>query len=220
MMAMKLVSVNVGLPREVTWEGKTVKTGIFKEAVPGRVALHSLNLDGDGQADLVAHGGPDKAVYAYPAEHYDYWRAELPDTSLPWGAFGENLTTEGLREEEINIGDQMRIGSAIMVVTQPRGPCHKLAIRLGRPDVVDRFLSSGRSGFYLAVLQEGEIGAGDAIEVIRRDENAVTVADINRLRTQDMQDIDMLRRAAQVEALAHDLRSRFLQRIAELAQAP
>ena len=215
---MKLVSVNVGLPREVTWEGKTVKTGIFKEPVPGRIALRYHNLDGDGQADLAAHGGPDKAVYAYPAEHYDYWCAELPDIPLPWGAFGENLTTEGLREEEINIGDQLRIGSALVVVTQPRGPCHKLAMRLGRPDIVGRFLASGRSGFYLAVLQEGEIEAGDAIEVIRRDENNVTVADINRLRAQDTQDLDMLRRAVQVGALAHSLRSHFLQRIAELTR--
>ncbi len=217
---MRLISVNVGLPREVTWEGKTVKTGIFKEPTPGRIALRYLNLDGDGQADLAAHGGPDKAVYAYPSEHYVYWHAELPGIPLPWGAFGENLTTEGLREEEINIGDQLRIGSAIMVVTQPRGPCHKLDIRLGQPGIVGRFLSSGRSGFYLAVLQEGEVEAGDAVQVIACDENAITVADINRLRAQDMQDLDMLRRAVQVGALAHSLRSQFLQRIAELTHTP
>ena len=215
---MKLVSVNVGLPREVTWGGKAVRTGIFKEPASGRVALRKLNLDGDGQADLSAHGGPDKAVYAYPAEHYATWRAELPDISLPWGALGENLTTEGLREEEVNIGDQLRIGSAVVMVTQPRRPCYKLAMRLGRLDIADRFLASGRSGFYLAVLQEGEIEAGEVIEVLRRDENAVTVADINRLRAQDTQDLDMLRRAVQVGALAHSLRNHFLQRIAELTR--
>jgi MOSC domain-containing protein YiiM len=218
--AMKLVSVNVGLPREVIWEGKAVRTGIFKEPASGRVALRKLNLDGDGQADLSAHGGPDKAIYAYPAEHYDIWRAELPGISLPWGAFGENLTTEGLREEEVNIGDQLRIGSAVVMVTQPRRPCYKLAMRLGRPDIADRFLSSGRSGFYLAVLQEGEIEAGEAIEVLRRDENAVTVADINHLHAQDMHNLDLLRRAAQVGALPPNLRSRFLQQIAELTHTP
>jgi MOSC domain-containing protein YiiM len=139
---------------------------------------------------------------------------------LPWGAFGENLTTEGLREEEVNIGDQLRIGSAVVVVTQPRRPCYKLAMRLGRPDIVDRFLASGRSGFYLAVLHEGEVEAGMAVEVLRRDENAVTVADINRLHAQDVQNLDLLRRAAQVEALPPSLRSHFLRQIAELTRTP
>jgi MOSC domain-containing protein YiiM len=217
---MKLVSVNVGLPRDVTWEGKAVKTGIFKKPVSGRVALRKLNLDGDGQADLSAHGGPNKAVYVYPAEHYDAWRAELPGIHLPWGAFGENLTTEGLREEEVNIGDQLRIGSAVVMVTQPRRPCNKLAMRLGRPDIADRFLASGRSGFYLAVLQEGEIEAGETIEVLKRDESAVTVADINRLFAQDTPDLEALQRAAQVGALPPSLRSRFLRQIAELARTP
>jgi MOSC domain-containing protein YiiM len=152
----------------------------------------------------------------YPAEHYDAWRAELPGIHLPWGAFGENLTTEGLREEEVNIGDQLRIGSAVVMVTQPRRPCYKLAMRLGRPGIADRFLASGRSGFYLAVLQEGEIEAGEAIEVLKRDENAVTVADINRLYAQDTPDLETLQRAAQVGALPPSLRSRFLRQIAEL----
>jgi MOSC domain-containing protein YiiM len=160
---MKLLSVNVGLPREVSWKGKTVMTGIFKEPVQGRVMVRSLNLDGDGQADLTVHGGVDKAVYAYPVEHYDYWRQELPDTDLPWGMFGENLTIEGVLEQGVNIGDRFRMGTAAVMVTQPRMPCYKLGIKFGRTDIVKRFLDSQRSGFYFSVrsnckrcLQVGE----------------------------------------------------------------
>ncbi|MBI2115875.1 MAG: MOSC domain-containing protein, partial [candidate division NC10 bacterium] len=161
---MKLISVNVGLPREVVYKGKTVKTGIFKEPVPGRVQVHRLNLDGDRQADLSVHGGPSKAVYAYPSEHYGYWRQELPGMDLPWGMFGENFTTEGLLEDLVNIGDRFRVGSAEVMVTEPRLPCYKLGVKFGREDIVKRFLQSGRTGFYVAVLQEGEVGAGDGIE--------------------------------------------------------
>lgn len=139
---MKLISVNVGLPREVTWNGKTVTTGIFKEPVSERVMVRSLNLDGDGQADLTVHGGVDKAVYIYPFEHYDYWRGKLPDTELPLGIFGENFTTTGLREEEVNIGDCFKIGNVKLMVTQPRLPCYKLGIRFGRADMVKQFLAS------------------------------------------------------------------------------
>src|SRR5262245_25306653 len=150
---MRVVSVNVGLPREVEWKGRVVTTGIFKTPVAARVALRALNLEGDRQADLTVHGGADKAVYAYPSEHYPFWRRELPGLDLPCGAFGENLTTEGLDEAEVRIGDRFRVGTAEVRVTQPRIPCYKLGIRLGRDDIVERFLWSGRSGFYLAVLR-------------------------------------------------------------------
>lgn len=154
----KLLSINVGLPRVVISDGKPASTGIFKEPVAGRIILRTLNLDGDRQADLSVHGGPTKAVYAYPSEHYEYWKRELPEIKLPWGMFGENFTTTGLLEAELNIGDKFRIGSAIVMVTEPRMPCYKLGIRFGRPDIIKRFLASGRTGFYFAVLQEGEVG--------------------------------------------------------------
>src|SRR5437879_3901803 len=175
---MKVVSINVGFPREVQWHGKTVLTSIFKAPVEGTIKVRRLNVEGDRQSDLAVHGGADKAVYVYPAEHYAFWRAELPGVDLPWGAFGENLTTEGLMEDSVHIGDQFGIGSAELVVTQPRMPCFKLAIRFGRPDMVKRFLRSGRTGFYLAVTREGEVGAGDAVVPIARHELPITLAAI------------------------------------------
>lgn len=198
---MKLISINVGLPRTVTWQGKPVTTGIFKEPVGGPVILRRLNLEGDRQADLSVHGGADKAVYVYPAEHYDYWRAELPGAPLPWGAFGENFTVTGLLEDEVSIGDRFRIGGAEVMVTQPRLPCYKLGVKFGRADMVKRFLASRRTGFYVAVLKEGEVAPGEAIELISRDENKVTVADITRLYAFDKADTATLQRAIQVEAL-------------------
>jgi MOSC domain-containing protein YiiM len=206
---MKLISVNVGLPREVTWKEKTVSTGIFKEPVNDRVMVRSLNLEGDGQADLTVHGGLDKAVYVYPFEHYDYWRSELPDTDLPLGIFGENFTTTGLKEAEVNIGDRFRIGNLILMVTQPRLPCYKLGIRFGRPDMVKRFLASRRTGFYFRVLQEGEVGVGDTLELVSRDDRHITVADITRLYVRDEENPDLLRRAAQLEALPQSWRNYF-----------
>jgi MOSC domain-containing protein YiiM len=213
---MKVVSVNVGLPREVTYKGKTITTGIFKEPVEGRGRLRRLNLDGDRQADLSVHGGPSKAVYAYPIEHYEYWREQLPDVDLPWGMFGENLTVEGLREDRVNIGDRFRIGSAHVMVTEPRLPCYKLAAKFGRDDIIKRFLHSGRTGFYFAVLQEGEVGAGDDIASIGRDKHGVTVADITRLYVHDKDDVTTLRRAVQVEALPESWREYFQKRIEKL----
>jgi len=210
---MKLVSVNVGLPRTVTCKGRSVRTGIFKDPLTGRVQVRTLNLDGDRQADLSVHGGPDKAIYVYPAEHYEYWRSELPGMELPWGMFGENFTTEGLLEETVNIGDRFRIGSAVVMVTQPRVPCYKLAAKFGREDIIKRFLASGRSGFYLRVLQEGEVGAGDMIEVLSRDSDAITVADIARLYSGERQDLDLLRRAVRVEALSVSWREDLQQQI-------
>ncbi len=206
---MKVVSVNVGRPREVLWRGRTVTTGIFKDPVHGRVALRRLNLDGDKQADLSVHGGPEKAVYVYAVEHYACWRQELPGMELPWGMFGENLTTDGLVDEAVNIGDRFRVGSAEVVVTQPRMPCQKLAVRFGRSDIIKRFLASRRTGFYFRVLKEGEVGAGDAIEQIGRDESDLTVADITRLYAREKGDVETLRRAVQHNVLPDDWREYF-----------
>ena len=165
---MKLISVNVALPKVVMSDGNPVSTGIFKEPVAERVTLRTLNLDGDRQADLSVHGGPSKAVYAYPSEHYDYWKQELPEMNLHWGTFGENFTTAALFESKLNIGDKFRVGSAIVMVTEPRMPCYKLGIKFGRSDIVKRFLASGHTGFYFAVLQEGEAGVGDPPPADRR----------------------------------------------------
>lgn len=175
---MKLLSVNVGLPREAGVPGAVVLTAIFKQPVRGSVHVGRLNLEGDRQADLTVHGGRDKAVYAYPSEHYPTWRRELGEEHLPYGAFGENLTTEGLAEDAVRIGDRFRVGTAEMVVTQPRMPCFKLGIRFGRPDMVKRFFHSRRSGFYLAVEREGEVAAGDVIEPLGGPPSAPTVAEI------------------------------------------
>ena len=198
---MQLVSVNVGLPRDVTWHGRVVRTSIWKDPVEGLVRVSSLNLEGDQQSDLSVHGGPDKAVYAYPSEHYEYWRRELPGTDLAWAAFGENFTTEGLLEPDIRIGDRIRVGSAEFLVTQPRMPCFKLGVRFGRDDMVKRFLRSGRTGFYLAVVREGEVATGNSLEIVRRDEHGVTVADIASLYARDRDNDDLLRRAVDVPAL-------------------
>jgi len=213
---MKLLSVNVSLPQEVSWRGRTVTTGIFKRPVATRVIVRTLNLEGDRQADLRVHGGPSKAVYAYPSEHYPFWRHELPEMELPWGMFGENLTTAGLLENKVNIGDRFRIGSVELIVTQPRMPCYKLGVRFGRKDIVKRFLYSGRTGFYFAVEREGDLGAGDSITRIARDKHEVTVADIARLSTYDKSDLSMLRRALLLEALPDVWREYFRERIAKL----
>jgi MOSC domain-containing protein YiiM len=181
-----LLSINAGLPREVEWRGKAVTTSIFKSPVAGRVQVTSLNIAGDRQSDLSVHGGADKAVYVYPAEHYAFWRAELPGMDFPWGAFGENLTVEGgLREERVHIGDRFRAGSAEFIVTQPRMPCFKLGIRFNRPDMVKRFLHSRRTGFYLAVTLEGDVAAGDSFDLVGEGEGGVTVADIVELYATD-----------------------------------
>src|SRR5579863_3914007 len=213
---MKIVSVNVGLPREVAWRGGRVTTGIFKDPVRGRVSLRRLNLDGDRQADLTVHGGADKAVYAYPGEHYSYWRRELADMELPLGMFGENLTTEGLLEGAVHIGDRFRIGTAELVVTQPRLPCYKLGLRFGRDDMVKRFLLSGRSGFYFSVSREGEVGAGDAVELLARDRNNVAIPDITRLyvsKRYSPDEVELLRRATRVESLPESWRNYLLTRL-------
>ncbi len=213
---MKVISVNVGLPRTVQWKGTAVSTGIFKAPVSGRVRLRTLNLDGDGQADLSVHGGPNKALYAFPAEHYAYWHRELPDMALPWGVFGENLTTEGLNEEAVKIGDRFLIGSTEVVVTQPRLPCFKLGLRFGRDDIIKRFLASGRTGFYFKVATEGEIAAGDPIILSQRAMDSVSVTEITRLYAHDKDDLDGLRRIVAVAALPGDWRDYFNDQINQL----
>src|SRR6185503_17453025 len=209
---MKLISVNVGLPRGVTWHGKNVTTGIFKHPVEGRVALKKFNLDGDRQADLSVHGGEYKAVYCYPIEHYDYWKEELPGRELPMAVFGENFTTQGLTEDSVHLGDEFAIGSAQVVVTQPRLPCYKLGVRFQSDDMVKRFLASGRTGFYLAVTREGVVGAGDAVTLIARDPNAVPVSEITRLyvaKSFGAGDVASLERALRVVALPESWKEYF-----------
>jgi MOSC domain-containing protein YiiM len=212
---MKLLSISVGLPREVEWRGKTVRTSIFKAPTSSRVRVGQLNLEGDQQSDLSVHGGLDKAVNAYPSEHYAFWRTELPGIDLPWGAFGENFTTEGLLEDAVHVGDRLRAGSAEFVVTQPRLPCFKLGIRFGRPDMVKRFQHSGRTGFYLAVLHKGEVAAGDSLEFVAHDENGVTVADIVNLYATDAANQDALRRVSELPALPEGWRDYFRKRLWE-----
>jgi MOSC domain-containing protein YiiM len=214
---MKLISLNIGLPREVSWRGKTVTTGIFKEPIKGSVMLRTLNLDGDKQADLSVHGGVSKAVYAYPVQHYEFWKRELPNMKLPYGMFGENFTIEGLREETVNIGDRFRLGAAEIMVTEPRMPCYKLGLKFGRTDMVKRFLVSRRTGFYFAVLQEGEVKAGDTIELLSRDGDGITVADITRLYAFERDDLTMLQRVVQVEALSDSWRGYFQHQIERYA---
>jgi MOSC domain-containing protein YiiM len=199
--------------------GKPVSTGIFKEPVAGRVMLRTLNLDGDRQADLSVHGGSSKAVYGYPSEHYEYWRRELPEIELPWGMFGENFTTAGIFESELNIGDKLRVGSAVVMVTEPRMPCYKLALKFGRPDIVKKFLASERTGFYFAVLREGEVGAGDAIEMMEKSTESLRVLDITRLYTREKHNLGLLRRAIEVDALPESWRSYFQHRLAKITGA-
>lgn len=213
---MKIISINVALPRIVEYNGEPVATGIFKEPVQGPVMVRRLNLDGDGQADLSVHGGTNKAVYAYPSEHYEYWKKELPDIDLPYGMFGENFTTEGLLEDGVNVGDRFRIGGAELIATEPRLPCYKLGIKFGRADILKRFLQSRRTGFYFAVLKEGEVEAGDAIELQERDRNNIAVSDITRLYAFEKDDLVTLRRAVGLETLSTSWREYFQNRIQKL----
>jgi len=213
---MKIISLNVGLPREVSWHGRIVTTGIFKEPVAGRVMMRKLDLDGDRQADLTVHGGEYKAVYCYPVEHYAYWKKELPGRDLPMGMFGENFTTDGMLENEVHLGDRFAIGSAEVIVTQPRLPCYKLGVRFGADDMVKRFLASARTGLYLAVMREGQVGAGDEIALISQDANAVPVSEVTRLYVSKRfapEDLDSLRRMMKVEALPESWKGYLLERM-------
>lgn len=215
----KILSVNVSLPKEIDFEGQKVTTGIFKKSIDGRIMLRTLNLDGDKQADLTVHGGPDKAAYAYPIEHYEFWRKVYPDMEMPNGMFGENFTIEGLMESEVSLGDSFEIGSSKVIATQPRMPCYKLGVKFGRMDILKKFLASGRSGIYFKVLEEGEVGAGDPIIQIKKDTNQVRITDIVRLSSSDREDIEMMRRAVKVEALPQGWRDYFLEQIRRVEKA-
>ena len=182
---MRVVSVNVSLPKRVPYQGRTVSTAIFKEPVAGRIRVRTTGLQGDSVGDPRVHGAPMKAVYAYPSEHYAFWSRELPGMTLPWGMFGENVTTEGLVESDVHIGDQYRVGTAVLESTNPRFPCFKLGIRFGREDILDRFLLSGRSGFYFRVVREGDVAAGDGIERVGRHDHGPTIADVVRARIEE-----------------------------------
>jgi MOSC domain-containing protein YiiM len=218
---MQLISVNTGLPCEVLWHGRPVVTGIFKQPVEERIALRKLNLDGDRQADLTVHGGEYKAVYCYPVTHYEYWRKELPGRELPMGMFGENFTVDfredaGSLEDSINIGDKFSVGSAEVVVTQPRLPCYKLGVRFQMDDMVKRFLASGRTGFYLAVIREGEVGAGDELKALARDPTAVPISEITRLyvaKRYSDDEVGTVKRALQVAALPESWKDYFRERL-------
>jgi len=213
---MKLISLNVGLPRIVASNGEPVTTGIFKEPKQGPVMLRTLNLDGDRQADLTVHGGVSKAVYGYPVEHYEFWKRELPEMELPYGMFGENFTTEGMLENALNVGDRFRVGEAELMVTEPRLPCYKLGIKFGRTDIIRKFLQSRRTGFYFAVVKEGEVEAEDEIEPLSRDSNNITIADITRLYAFEKDDVETLRRAVKLEALSDSWREYFQKQIHKL----
>ena len=214
---MRVLSVNVGLPREVIWRGKPITTGIYKEPVAGRVPLRRLNLDRDRQADLRVHGGPEKAVYAYSSEFYELWSRERPELAFRPGAFGENLTTEGLIDDEVSIGDRFRVGSAELVVTQPRLPCFKLGIKMGRDEFVTEFLERGLLGFYLAVVREGDVAAGDPIVELERDPRGFRVTEVARLYAHDRHDLEGMRRAAALNALPQSWRDYFCKRVDALA---
>lgn len=215
---MKILSVNVGLPQRHLWHDCEVLTSIFKSPVNGPVMMYRLNLEGDRQSDLENHGGRNKAVYAYPAEHYAVWRSELDGAELPWGAFGENLTIEGIREEDTYIGDRFRVGNALLMVTQPRIPCYKLNLRLNRDDMIKRFLASNRSGIYFSVVEEGEIAAGDAVDRIQIDKDRISVVEINRAVADGEANVSVMQRAVQHKVLPSGLREHFLGQLASIGQ--
>ncbi|MCP4006126.1 MAG: MOSC domain-containing protein [bacterium] len=213
---MKLLSLNIGLPRSVEYRGKSFLTGIFKQPAEGRLRVSAIQIEGDGQADLSVHGGVDKAVYAYPVEHYPYWQAHLQVDELLPGAFGENLTTEGLLETDVHIGDRYRIGTVELTVTQPRTPCEKLGVLYKRPALVKEFWNSRRLGFYFSVACEGEIEAGDAIECVHRDERAVSIADVRDAYDQRARDAELLQRISILPDLPEEHRHKFAQRLEKL----
>jgi MOSC domain-containing protein YiiM len=213
----RIVSVNVGRPRKLEALGRTTRTSIFKDPVDGAVAVRAEGLDGDRQADLRVHGGPTKAVYGYPVEHYPLWAAEMPEEPLPWGALGENLSLEGLREAEVFVGDVYRVGSAELRVTEPRLPCFKLVMKFRRESMIPRMLETRRTGFYFGVVREGRVRAGDAIELVSRDPARLTIDDVVRLTATDPDDVETLRRALACETLPEGWKTKFRRRLEELS---
>ena len=214
---MKIVSLNVGRPRLLSWKGPSFSTGIFKEPVSGRAMLRRTNLDGDRQADLSVHGGADKAVYGYPSEHYEYWKEQLDGKALSWGAFGENFTTEGLLEREVRVGDRYQVGAATVMVKTPRLPCFKLAAKFQMDDMIERFLHSGRSGYYFSVIEEGEVGAGDEFQFLETETPTLSIFDTFAAYTS--LDLELLQRAAKVTALPEGWRERFRSRADAIQKA-
>ena len=210
---MKIVSVNVGMPQDALWQGKVIRTGIFKEPVTAPVAVHLTNLEGDGQAEISVHGGRDKAVYAYPEEHYSYWKEEFPEVERSWGIFGENLTTSGLDEETVYIGDRFRIGSAELHVTQPRMPCLKLGLRFGRKEIVKSFLASRRSGWYCSVDSEGIVTAGDTIELVDREPESVSVKEVLELHETKNPERRVLEKVVRIRGLSEAWRESFRKKL-------
>jgi MOSC domain-containing protein YiiM len=215
---MKLISLNVGRPRLIVYNGTTIDTGIFKNPVSAPIQLRTLNLDGDRQADLTVHGGPYKAVYAYPSEHYPFWRNELPELEFPSGMFGENFTTSGLSEDELHVGDRFQIGSSIIMVRQPRMPCYKLAAKFRRDDIIDRFLVSGRSGIYFSVEQEGQVAPGDSFELLSREQQGITIAEMNQIIVADRYNRDLLEKALNTSALPESWQQYFARRVNAMPQ--
>jgi MOSC domain-containing protein YiiM len=211
---VRILSVNVSTGRDITYMGKTVRTGIFKEPVTGRVRLRELNLDGDAQSDLVAHGGIYKAAYVYSVENYEFWKRELDRTDFTFGQFGENLTVDDMLEDRIHIGDVFRVGSAVVEVTQPRVPCYKLGIKMQLPAFPKMFLASNRAGFYLRVVQEGAVGAGDAFELVAAGPEQMSVRDVNHLLYFDPKNFDGARRALRIQALSPGWGGSFEERLA------
>ena len=216
---MKLISLNVAYPRLTLYKGQSISTGIFKVPVSGAVTLRTLNLDGDRQSDLSVHGGPNKAVYGYPSEHYEFWRQELPEAKLSWGAFGENFTTEGLFESDLHVGDRLQIGTAVVTVRQPRSPCYKLAAKFQRDDMIKRFLQSRRSGFYFSVEQEGVVQVGDAFQLLSREAQGITIAELNQLYAHDRYNRELLEKAISTPALPEDWREYLKERLAAMHAA-
>ena len=216
---MKLRSVNVSLPCDITVKGKTVRTGIFKEPVSRRAIVRKLNIDGDGQADLIGHGGEMRAVLVYSLENYGHWETELGRQDFTFGQFGENFTVEGMLDDEIHVGDRFRIGTAVFEVSQPRVPCYKLAIKMNHDGFYNLLLQHGSPGFYFRVLKEGEVGAGDTIHRMSAHPVAITVRQMSNLLYLEKDDFDAARRALQIEALSPGWQQSFETRLTKATLA-
>lgn len=216
---MKVEALSIGIPREIEYNGRSISTGIFKSPVEGPRKVGRSGIDGDGQADLTVHGGVDKAVYAFPVEHYDFYRNRLGGEPYPPGQFGENLTISGLSEAIVRIGDRYRVGDVLFEVSQPRAPCFKFAIKMGSRDAIELCLITGRTGFYLRVLEEGMIESGAQIVFEQANPTAPTVQEVHRLCYLDTKNVTILSRAARCEALSQGLRDAFKARLKEIEVA-